>query len=72
MVLVVKNQSANAGDAGGGSLTPGPGRSSGGGFSNALQHSCLENPEARGVWQATVNRVVQSHARLKQLRMHTH
>ena len=32
------------------------GRSSGAGNGNPLQDSCLENPMARGVWQATVNK----------------
>ena len=38
--------------AGGMSLIPGLGRSSGGGNSNPLQYSCLENPMDRGAWQA--------------------
>ena len=38
---VVKNLPANAGDAG---LILGSGRSPGGGHSNPLQDSCLENP----------------------------
>ena len=33
---------------------PGSGRSSGEGNGNPLQHSCLENPMARGAWQAAV------------------
>ena len=33
---------------------PGSGRSPGGGPSNLLQYSCLENPMDRGAWQATV------------------
>ena len=41
VVLVVKNLFANAGDVG---LTPGLGRSPGGGHDNLLQYSCLENP----------------------------
>ena len=40
--------------------------------SNALQYSCLENPVAKGAWQATVHRVPQSWTPLKQLSMHTH
>ena len=43
----------NAGDAGV-SLTPGLGRSPGGGHDNRLQYSCLENPMDRATWQATV------------------
>ena len=33
---------------------PGLGRSPGGGYSNPLQYSCLENPLDRRAWQATV------------------
>ena len=33
------------------------GRSSGGGHSNPLQYSCLENPIKRGAWWATIHRV---------------
>ena len=47
---MVKNLSANAGDM---SLIVGSGRSLGGGNSNALQYSCLENPMDRGAWWAT-------------------
>ena len=35
---------------------PGSGRCPGGGNSNPLQCSCLENPKVRGAWQATVQR----------------
>ena len=38
---VVKNPSANAGDA---SSVPGSGSSPGGGHGNPFQYSCLENP----------------------------
>ena len=31
-------------------LTPGLGRSPGGGHGNPLQYSCLENPMDRGAW----------------------
>ena len=41
--LVVKNPPANAGDVRNLGLIPGRGRSPGGGHSNTLQHSCLEN-----------------------------
>ena len=51
VALVVKNPLANAGDAG---SIPGLGRSPGGGPSNPLQYSCLENPMDRGAWWATV------------------
>ena len=36
-------------------LVPVSGRSSGGGHSNTLQYSCLENPMDRGDWRATVH-----------------
>ena len=42
--LVVKNPSANAGDAG---SIPGLGRSPGGGNGNPFQYSCLKNHEQR-------------------------
>ena len=46
---------------------PGLGRSPGGGHGNPLQHSCLENPMDRGVWQAMAQRVALSQIQLKQL-----
>ena len=49
---VVKNPSANAGDA---VLTLGLGRSPGEG--NGHQYACLGNPVDRGSWGATVNGV---------------
>ena len=49
---VVKNLPAKAGDV---SLTPGLGRSPGGGNGNPLQYSCLENSMDRGAWWATVH-----------------
>ena len=39
---------------------PESGRSPGGGHSNRLQYSCLENPRDRGAWRAAVHRVTQS------------
>ena len=45
-------------------LIPGSGRSSGGGHSNPLQYSCLENPMDRGAWQAAVHVVPKSQTRL--------
>ena len=68
-VLVVKNSPANARDAGDkGSILgsedtggldsiPGLGRSPGGGHSNPLQYSCLENTTIREDKRATVPRV---------------
>ena len=49
---VAKNKPANAGGLG---SIPGLGRSPGGGHSNPLQYSCLENPMDSGVWRATVH-----------------
>ena len=43
MALVVKKLPANAGGIRDAGLTPGLGRSPGGGHSNPLQHSCLKN-----------------------------
>ena len=51
---MVKNLPANAGDSRDAGLTPGSGRSPGGGNGNPLQFSCLENPVDRGAWRATV------------------
>ena len=39
----------------------------GGGHSNPLQYSCLENPMDRGAWRATVHGVAKSWTRLNQL-----
>ena len=44
---VVKNLSANAGDARDAGLIPGWGRFPGGGSGNPLQYSCLENPHGQ-------------------------
>ena len=67
MVLVVKNSPANAGDLRDVGLIPGSGRSPGGGHSNSLQYSCLENRLGMGAWRATVHSVPKSWTRLKQL-----
>ena len=48
MALVVKNPPANARDSGDVGSIPGLGKSPGGGNSNLLQYSCLENPMDRG------------------------
>ena len=58
--LVVKNPPADAENTGDAVSIPGSGRSPGGGHSNPLQYSCLENPMDRGAWQATVHRVTKS------------
>ena len=60
MVLVVKNLPANAGDIRDAASIPGLGRSPGGGYSNSLQYSCLENPMDRGAWRAPVHSVTKS------------
>ena len=53
--LVVQAESAhNVGELG---SVSGLGRSPGGGHSNPLQNSCLENPMDRGAWWATVHGV---------------
>ena len=57
---VVKNPLANAGDIRDMGSIPRLGRSPGGGHSNTLQYSCLENPMDRGAWRATVCRVTKS------------
>ena len=62
VVLVVKNLPANAGDIRDTGFIPGSGRYPGGGHSNPLQYSCLENPMDRRVWQATVHGVAKSWA----------
>ena len=54
---VVKNPSANAGDAG---SIPGLGRSPGEGNANPLQYPYLGNPMDRRAWQATVYEVTES------------
>ena len=63
LIISVGEESAcNAGDVG---VTPGWGRSPGGGHGNPLQYSCLENPMDRGAWRATVQRVTKSRMRLR-------
>ena len=57
---MVKNLPANAGDIRDVVWIPGLVRSPGGGHSNPLQYSCLENPMDRGAWWAMVNRVTKS------------
>ena len=62
--LSSKESACDAGDEG---LTPGLGRSPGGGLGNPLQYSGLKSSMDRGAWQATVPRVAKSRTRLKQL-----
>jgi len=59
MALVVKNLPANAGDIRDSGLIPG------GGNSNPLQYSCLENPMDRGTWWTTLHRVAKNQTQLK-------
>ena len=56
--LSVKNQPANAGDAG---SSPGSERSPEGENGNPLQYSCRRNPMDRGAWRAVVHGVVKSY-----------
>ena len=53
-----QNPPVNAGDVRDIGSIPCLGTSPGGGLGNPLQYSCLENPMDRGVWWATVQRVV--------------
>ena len=65
VVLVVKNLPANSGDLKDRGSIPGWERSPGGGHSNPLQCSCLENLIDRGACWATVQRVTKSWTKLK-------
>ena len=58
---VGKESTCNMGDLG---LTPGLGRSPGGGNGNPLQYSCLENPMNRGAWRAAVHGVTKNRIQL--------
>ena len=59
-----KESSWNVGDARNVASIPGSGRSPGGGNSNPLQYSCLENSMDRGAWRAAVHGVAKSHTQL--------
>ena len=71
VVPVVKNMSVNTGDVRDLGSIPGLERSPGGGPSNSLQYSCLENPMDRGTWQATVHWVSKSET-TEAASMHAH
>ena len=71
VALVISNTPANAGDLRDAGSILGSGGSPGGGHGNPLQYSCLENPMHRGVWWATVHRVVKSRTRPSDL-AHVH
>ena len=66
---VVRNSSANAGDAGDVGLIPGSKTSPEEGNGNPSQYSCLENPMDREAWRATGPQVVKSQTWLNN---HTH
>ena len=65
VMSVVKNLPASAGGVKDTGLILGWESSPGGGHGNPLQYSCLENSVDRGVWWATVYRVVNSWTWLK-------
>ena len=65
LTLAVKNPPANEGNVEDMGLIPVLGRSLGGGHSNPLQYSCLENSMDRGDWQAMVHGVTKSQTILK-------
>ena len=67
MAVVVKTLLADAGDVRDVGSIPGSGRSPGGGNSNSLQYSCLENPMDREALWAIVHGVAKSQTRLKRL-----
>ena len=56
---------ANAGDMRDMGSSPGSGRFPGGGRSNPLQYSCLENLMDREAWWTTVHRVAKTWTQLK-------
>ena len=64
--MVVKNPPANVGNIRDVGSIPESGRSLGGGHSNPVQYSCLENHMDRRDWQSRVHRVARSQTRLKQ------
>jgi len=65
--LDLLNPPVNAGDVRDVGSIPGLRRFLGGGHSNPIQYSCLENPMDRRAWWATVHRVTKSWTWLKQL-----
>ena len=67
VVVHSKEPTCNAGDTRDSGSVPGWGRSPGGGHSNPLQYSCLENSMDRGAWSTTVPGVAESQTRLKRL-----
>ena len=69
--LAVKNLLASAGDIKETQVgeIPGLGRSPGGGHSNPLQYSCLENPMDRGAWWDMAHGVAKTWTQLKHISM---
>ena len=65
IALLLKNMPANAEDLRDTSSIHGSGRSPGGGHSNPLQYSCLENSMDRKAWWAALHRVTESQTQLK-------
>ena len=65
VVLMVKNSPTNAVHIRDVGSILWSGRSPGGGHSNPLQYSCLENPMDRGAWRATVHGVTKRQPCLK-------
>ena len=68
---MVRNLSANAGDARDAGLIPGSGISPGEGNVNSFQCSCLENPRDKGAWWATVYGVSKESDMTEQAHTHT-
>ena len=64
---MVKKSPANAGDARDESLILSLGRSPRVENGNSLQHSCLENPRDRGIWQAIVHGVTKDRTQLSDI-----
>ena len=67
---LVKNPSANTGDAGDTGSITGLARSLGEGDGNPLQYSCLGNPMDREAWLATVHGVIKEYHTI--VHQHTH
>ena len=67
VALAVKNPPAKSGVVRDAGLIPGLGRSPGGGHSNPLKYSCLENPMEGEAWWTIDHRVTKSWTRLERL-----
>ena len=71
VALVVKSLLAGAEDARDTGSATGWGGSSGEGYGDPLQYSCLESPRDKGPWRFIVHGISKSLARLKQLSAQT-